>query len=202
RRRPGGRWLRPVAFKAALARLPLAAPWEIVLNPGRLTSPAARHLDKIRARHALGWQWEAIARELNTDHPGARFTGSQIGSVYRSAERIEKRQNAPQGLPQIGVVADPPRPSASPVLESPPPVAPAADPIIIEARAPVVHTASKTMAGNALWISDLQLPFTDPRALAFCQQVRKDYNVPITNIGCVGDELDLYWASRYPKSPD
>lgn len=68
--------------------------------------------------------------------------------------------------------------------------------------APFVRTDSKVHRGNDLWISDLQLPFTDPRALPFCQQVRRDYNVPITNIGCVGDEIDLYWASRYPKSPD
>lgn len=68
--------------------------------------------------------------------------------------------------------------------------------------APAVHTSSRTMAGNSLWISDLQLPYADPRALSFCQAVRKDYNVPLTNVGCVGDEIDLYWASRYPKSPD
>ncbi len=36
----------------------------------------------------------------------------------------------------------------------------------------------------------------------FCLQVQKAFKIPKTNIICIGDELDQYYASRFPKDPD
>lgn len=55
---------------------------------------------------------------------------------------------------------------------------------------------------NYLIISDLQIPFEHPKALAFCKDVQKDFKIPKENILCVGDEVDQYYGSRYNKDPD
>jgi hypothetical protein len=52
-----------------------------------------------------------------------------------------------------------------------------------------------------LIISDLQIPFEADKALEFCLSVKKEYNVPSTNIINVGDELDQYFGSQYGKDP-
>lgn len=38
--------------------------------------------------------------------------------------------------------------------------------------------------------------------MEFCLQVQKEFKIDKTNIICVGDEIDGYWASRFPKDPD
>lgn len=60
-----------------------------------------------------------------------------------------------------------------------------------------------------LVISDLQIPFEAAKALEFCRDVAKDLKVPLRStdlrdggVICVGDELDNYYGSRYPKSPE
>jgi hypothetical protein len=58
------------------------------------------------------------------------------------------------------------------------------------------------LAENYLIISDLQIPFEHPKALEFCLKVQKEFKICKTNILCVGDEIDGYWASRFPKDPD
>ena len=53
-----------------------------------------------------------------------------------------------------------------------------------------------------LFISDLQIPFEAPKALEVCRKVQRHYGIPKEHVYCVGDEVDCYHASRYPKSPD
>jgi UDP-2,3-diacylglucosamine pyrophosphatase LpxH len=55
---------------------------------------------------------------------------------------------------------------------------------------------------NFLFIGDVHIPFEHPRALEFCKQLQKDFNIPHENIYSVGDILDLYHFSRWPKNPD
>jgi len=38
--------------------------------------------------------------------------------------------------------------------------------------------------------------------LEFCLKVQKEFKIQKTNIIHVGDEIDGYWASRFPKDPD
>lgn len=52
-----------------------------------------------------------------------------------------------------------------------------------------------------LILSDLQIPFEARDALDFCKAVARDLRVPKENVLCVGDEVDQYWASRWPKDP-
>lgn len=52
---------------------------------------------------------------------------------------------------------------------------------------------------NYLIISDTQLPFEAKGALDFCKQVQKEFKVPPENVYHVGDEVDQYWGSKYPK---
>lgn len=51
-------------------------------------------------------------------------------------------------------------------------------------------------------ISDLQIPFEHEGALEFCLKVQKEFKIAKTNIICVGDEIDQYFASRFPKDPN
>ena len=53
-----------------------------------------------------------------------------------------------------------------------------------------------------LVISDLQLPFESKGALSFCRSLAKEYRVPAENILNVGDEIDNFHGSAYPKDPD
>jgi hypothetical protein len=60
-----------------------------------------------------------------------------------------------------------------------------------------------------LIVSDLQIPFEAEHALDFCKTIAKELRVPLKSqdlrqggVICVGDELDNYWASAYPKSPE
>jgi len=59
---------------------------------------------------------------------------------------------------------------------------------------------------RALIISDLQIPFQHEKALQFCRAVCRDYNIPENDptrpIFNVGDEVDQYNASFFPKDPD
>lgn len=48
----------------------------------------------------------------------------------------------------------------------------------------------------------MQIPFEHPKALEFCLKVQKEFKICKTNIICVGDEIDGYYASRFPKDPD
>lgn len=53
-----------------------------------------------------------------------------------------------------------------------------------------------------LVISDLQIPFEHKNALKFCHALRQKYNIPDENILNVGDEIDNFHGSAYPKDPD
>ena len=55
---------------------------------------------------------------------------------------------------------------------------------------------------NFLFIGDVHEPYAHPRALQFCKSLQKDFEIPHSNIYSVGDLLDLYGFSRWPKSPD
>lgn len=59
-----------------------------------------------------------------------------------------------------------------------------------------------TNKNNFLFIGDIHLPFEHPRALQFCKSLQKDFDIPHENIYSVGDVLDLYHFSRWPKSPE
>jgi len=58
------------------------------------------------------------------------------------------------------------------------------------------------MASRYLIISDTQIPFENPDALDFCRRVQKDFRIPKENIIHIGDELDNYYLSRFPRDPD
>lgn len=58
------------------------------------------------------------------------------------------------------------------------------------------------MAENYLVISDLQIPFEHPKALAHCQYLQKYYKIKKENIYCVGDELDQLFGGLYGKDPN
>jgi predicted phosphodiesterase len=55
---------------------------------------------------------------------------------------------------------------------------------------------------NFLIISDVHIPYEHKHALKFCRELQKDFNIPHQNVYSVGDILDLYGFSRWPKSPD
>ncbi len=55
---------------------------------------------------------------------------------------------------------------------------------------------------NFLFLGDIHLPFEHPKALEFAKQLRKDFSIPHENVYSVGDILDLYHFSRWPKNPD
>lgn len=66
---------------------------------------------------------------------------------------------------------------------------------------PSVQT-SKSRGESYLIISDTQLPYHHPGALAFCQRVRTEFGVRREHVIHVGDEFDFYFASRFDKSPE
>lgn len=53
-----------------------------------------------------------------------------------------------------------------------------------------------------LVIPDLQIPFEAKDALRFCYDLKKQFKVPDENILNVGDEIDNFHGSAYPKDPD
>ena len=55
---------------------------------------------------------------------------------------------------------------------------------------------------NFLVISDCHIPYEHHGALKFLKDLQKEYDIPHENIYSVGDLLDLYNFSRYPKSPN
>lgn len=59
-----------------------------------------------------------------------------------------------------------------------------------------------TVKENFLFISDIHIPFENKRALHFFKSLKKDFEIPDSNIYSVGDILDLYNFSRWPKSPE
>jgi len=56
--------------------------------------------------------------------------------------------------------------------------------------------------GDSLVISDLQIPYHEPKALEFCCYVKKHYKIKDEHVYCVGDESDNYWGGAWKKSPD
>lgn len=48
-----------------------------------------------------------------------------------------------------------------------------------------------------LFIPDLQIPFQNKKALAFCTYIKRHYSIPNKNIICAGDETDQYYGSLY-----
>ena len=55
---------------------------------------------------------------------------------------------------------------------------------------------------NYLCISDTQHPYEAKNALKFCKYVQKFFKIPKENIIHVGDEVDSFHASSYPKGAD
>lgn len=55
---------------------------------------------------------------------------------------------------------------------------------------------------NFLFISDLQIPFENSKALEFCLYLRKYFKIPDERIYCVGDEVDQLLGSLYKKNPN
>lgn len=55
---------------------------------------------------------------------------------------------------------------------------------------------------NYLVISDLQIPFEAERALQFCLEIKRDFNISNENILNVGDEVDEYFGSLFDRDPD
>jgi predicted phosphodiesterase len=55
---------------------------------------------------------------------------------------------------------------------------------------------------NFLFISDVHEPYSHPRAIEFCKSLQVDFDIHPSNVYSVGDILDLYGFSRWPKSPD
>jgi hypothetical protein len=53
-----------------------------------------------------------------------------------------------------------------------------------------------------LIISDVHLPYHNSQALRFCKQVKKDFDIPDSNIYCVGDLEDQYGFTHWPKTPE
>lgn len=53
-----------------------------------------------------------------------------------------------------------------------------------------------------LVISDLQIPFENKKALEFCRHLARHYRIPTENVVNVGDEIDNFHGSAYPKDPD
>jgi hypothetical protein len=53
-----------------------------------------------------------------------------------------------------------------------------------------------------LVVSDLQIPFEHKKALNFCRSLAKDYRIPKENVIIIGDEIDNFHGSAYPKDPD
>ncbi len=58
------------------------------------------------------------------------------------------------------------------------------------------------MAGNALIISDLQMPYENAKALAFCTYLKRHFSVADDDVYNVGDEADELHGGNYPKDPD
>lgn len=52
---------------------------------------------------------------------------------------------------------------------------------------------------NFLVISDLQIPFEHSSALRDAIRIKKYFNIPDSNVLCVGDEVDQYFGSLYKK---
>jgi hypothetical protein len=50
-----------------------------------------------------------------------------------------------------------------------------------------------------LVIPDLQIPFENQNALAFCKYLKRHYQVPDCNVLNVGDETDSYHGGSWPK---
>lgn len=57
-----------------------------------------------------------------------------------------------------------------------------------------------TILGRIAWLSDIHVPYHDPRAVAAALAVLADFRPNLTVIG--GDLYDCYSISRYSKDPD
>lgn len=55
---------------------------------------------------------------------------------------------------------------------------------------------------DSLVVSDLQIPFHDPKALDFCYYIKRHYKIADENCFNVGDESDNYFGGMWDKSPD
>jgi hypothetical protein len=69
-------------------------------------------------------------------------------------------------------------------------------------RRPSVKVFSGSYKKNYLIIPDSHIPFEHPNALKFLLNVKELYQIPDENVISLGDLLDLYHFSRYPKGAD
>lgn len=69
-------------------------------------------------------------------------------------------------------------------------------------RRPSVNVHKGSSKKNFLLIGDAHVPFHNPKSLKFLKDVQALYQIPEDNVICLGDFLDLYSFSRWPKSPD
>jgi hypothetical protein len=68
---------------------------------------------------------------------------------------------------------------------------------------PAIHT-SKTRGESYLVVSDLQVPYEAKAALEFVAAAAREFRVEVREPGrvlCVGDEVDFYHWSRFPRLP-
>lgn len=148
----------------------------------------------------------------------ARESCSQIGRALKRSEEsvraaLRRHHNAilDQGDSLVkDIAAPPPSPNETTtrlpeerVVVDAPRIAPADAEILPEPprQGGVAPWVRKTF-DHYLLISDPQLPYQHPGALRFVQEKRREWAIPLDNILCVGDEFDLYFASRFEKSPD
>lgn len=69
-------------------------------------------------------------------------------------------------------------------------------------RRPSIKVFKGSPRKNFLLIPDAHIPFEHPKALEFLINVKDLYQIPDENVICLGDLLDLYHFSRYPKGAD
>lgn len=55
---------------------------------------------------------------------------------------------------------------------------------------------------NQLILSDLHIPYENPKALELARYCRKHYGISTDQVYSVGDEIDSYFGSMHPKSPE
>lgn len=59
-----------------------------------------------------------------------------------------------------------------------------------------------SISGRWMIITDEQIPFEHPRALAFLKYCKSHFRIPDANVLHVGDELDEYWGGMYEKGAE
>jgi hypothetical protein len=69
-------------------------------------------------------------------------------------------------------------------------------------RRPSTRVFKGSNKKNYLIIGDAHLPFEHPKALEFLVSVQQLYQIPDENVICLGDLLDLYHFSKYPRGAE